>query len=221
MAVHRRGAERPESRPPSRYLGPLLVTIDDLRALRDLLTEMGEAPVIEFSGGTIDTPDDLRELSDSELLHITVKTAGVEITLSKQGARAVGQGNLVYAVHESWARTRQSSLGKSRRWWAKYWGLLIAGISVVAGFTGTTLEWLPSDAQAAPWVFAVMFGVSGGMIAYGYSQMPMPTVVVPTTLDEFRKNRTLANRHWQTIAIAAIAACIALAGVLVAVLVKK
>jgi hypothetical protein len=70
--VHVTGAEAPENVD----LGRVLVTIDDLRALVAELTEVksGEAPEISLAGGVLESPEDLRELSDSELADIELRS---------------------------------------------------------------------------------------------------------------------------------------------------
>jgi len=102
-------------------LGRVLVSIDDLTALLDVLAV--ESPPssnyeIEFDGGSIDTPEDLRSLSDSELERLMVKTPDVEVVLSSDRAVAIGDSNMCSVVYKLWARgrqTRNTPQAKTRR----------------------------------------------------------------------------------------------------------
>ena len=71
MAITRVGLT-PNGVPHSKHLGRVLVTIDDLQALMELLSDRQVnstgAPLsgVQFQGGTFTDPEDLRRLSDEE-----------------------------------------------------------------------------------------------------------------------------------------------------------
>jgi hypothetical protein len=85
-------------------LGRVLVTIDDLGALRDFLmrdhSEVAQIFSIEFEGGDFDDPEDLSSLSDVKTRSLRLKTAEVEVVLKPSAAFAVGDRQEAENVYE-------------------------------------------------------------------------------------------------------------------------
>jgi hypothetical protein len=112
VTVRRVGPAPEEAEPHRTNLGRVLVTIDDLAALRDFLMRdhPNVAPIlpIEFDGGDFDEPEDLSSLSDVETRSLRIKTAKVEVVLNPSAAFAVGDRQEAENVYRLWARARQT-----------------------------------------------------------------------------------------------------------------
>src|SRR5262245_1844875 len=99
-------------------LGRVRVTIDDLRALVQMLSSfghpsgkkwrLGEDVVIKFKTGEIDSPEDLEHLSQEELNEISVQAPRLVIELSPRVAEAHGAGETCAWIYEHWAKPRQT-----------------------------------------------------------------------------------------------------------------
>jgi hypothetical protein len=234
MAVTRRGEQRASDRVDTQALGRVLVTIDDLESLIDLLGNLREkidrGPdadfsavsdlKLEFDGGSFENAEDLRKLSDEELKRITVKTSKIEVILSPSEAFAIGDPVMAKKIYNQWARARQVKIRPEKRAWQI---ILVAGIFLSVGVAAA---WASIAGGSAPVVSRIVIGALGIFSCVGsvliFNAMPEPFAVVrPVTLDEFRRERAVNNRHWIMATIALGSLCVALAGVLVAVLVRK
>jgi len=236
MTVTRRSS-RAEERPQSTSLGRVLVTIDDLRALCDLLrTEQftGDSqtmvqPVMEFRGGTFDDPDDLQQLTDDELKHITVKARRMEIVLSLHTARMIGTRDLSEQVGSSWARSRQTkrrpTLNRGARWRTRAAnlckgligvGVLSAiGVLIVAGYAKSEgLLWWHGILFLALWIS----GVTWFMIDEEEKEY---AVILPVTLAQSRVDDQSRQRHLQNALLALCSVTVALVGVVVVILIRN
>lgn len=225
MTVRRVGPPPEEAPPHRRHLGRVLVTIDDLKALRDFLTRDGEcdaAPIhIEFDGGDFTEPDELRTLSDMETKSLRLKSPRVEVVLNPSAAFAVGDRQEAEGVYRIWARTRQTRL-KPRPMPVP---LSLAYIMILL-LTGALVIWLATqpfnDASrildSVAVVSIVALGV--GMSFWRHQAISRPfsyAVVLPLSLAEYRESRssqTYPRRSW---IVAIIAAIIAAAAVGVAI----
>ncbi|WP_143539553.1 hypothetical protein [Saccharopolyspora spinosa] len=223
MVVHRRGSSLVTKE--FRDLGKVLVTIDGLQALCDEIKRLdgdGDAPVMEFNGGTFDEAVDLRSLSDLESQQLAVKGKTVEVHLSRSSAEAVGDPETCEAVYGHWARSRQTKQRATRPRWHEILfalvfgsvGLLIFGrtIFLLLDWNATRLN--PEGVPYSPLQLivgaVVIFGM-GAAFLYGAKVAIKETIgsyaiIRAVTEDEYRKERATTVRHWQT-------ATIALAGV--------
>lgn len=236
MTVFRRGLRTPtQSAPTHLPLGHLVVTIDDLRALLQLLTADGptkanSAPItVDFGGGYFDDPEDLRELSDRELHSLKILTSDVEVQLSSEAAVAIGQADVCCAIDNKWARQRQttdlpSTVG--RRFVRKstsatvVLSLLILAICIFGIPAFDLLTWHPEVLSPILTAVAAVV-IIGNLIFVSKTRWP-PTsyaIIDPVTLEERRKERVAKNRHLQTAVIALAGVVVALIAVIVTILV--
>lgn len=222
MAVTRSKLGFEQDEPARQHLGRILVTIDDLKALVDVLVAQGQSPGeirIGFDGGEIDEPEDLRSLTDEELLRLTVRTPKIEIVLDAVQAVAIGDAQLASAV-EIWARRRQHmgrapgpSLGNRllKKWWLPsvmspsiaitVWLAIRDGLST--GFT-----WVVIGAQLLSIALILRVAALGAPpVSYA--------VIEPRTRDEVRKDSLAWKRHRTSIIMTAIGIVSAMAGVVV------
>lgn len=235
MAVHRRGTTA-DSPQPRVSLGRVLVTIDDLRALVDLLEECSnqkEAPVIEFEGGTIDDPAEMRRLSDDELSVITVKNSDIEIILATNEAACYGSKSTADTVYKSWARARPSKITpKAARpynrvgSWARL-NLLVFPLLLVVMIASLVSMALDSEPDGISRIFFEIFGRPGAIIIASLLivsvaisairkmvQAPADFAEIqPVTLEEYRKDDTARYRQIVTWLIATSAVAVSLLGV--------
>jgi len=104
----------PEEAPQHRTdLGRVLVTIDDLAALKTFLTRSNtddEDIKVEFDGGYFTEPEDLRHLSDMELRSLRLETPEVQVVLNPSFAFAIGDRQEAEDVYRLWARKRQTRI---------------------------------------------------------------------------------------------------------------
>jgi len=97
-------------------LGRVLITIDDLAALKTFLTRNVAGLVttisddIEFDGGYFTEPEDLRTLSDIEMQRLRLKSPKVEVVLNPAAAFAIGDRQEAEDVYRLWARARQTRI---------------------------------------------------------------------------------------------------------------
>jgi hypothetical protein len=225
VAVHKRGLDPAKLARPIKPLGRVLVTIDDLAALVDLVgSRDGKSlPVsIEFPGGSIDKPEDLRALSNTEMESISVKTSEVEIILSVDSAEGIGDPDVVELVYTRWARTRQ--LKKEFR--PREGPVILALVCLILILVISV--WIERAALPVniPPPTVLVIGFTFGALA-------LFTIVVrrlyaarfariyPGTLDEYRKDESSGKRQVVTWLIAILAVAISAIGVLLGILIKK
>jgi hypothetical protein len=220
-------------------LGRVLVTIDDLRSLRALIASLelspnhDSPPEMGFKGGEFDDAEELVELSDDELKSIWLRSPNVEIELSSEAATAMGRKDIVEAVHQRWARPRQTSETTKSEVYQKrklaFGSGALAAVLVVA-----VIVWLIlNSAQTTPMVdvsptFTIVLTVGIliplMLLVATYRVISRPTsyaIIISITLNDYRANRTESKKHWRTVAMMALASSIALLGVVVTLLLKK
>jgi len=113
MTVHRVGPPQEEAPPHRTELGRVLVTIDDLEALKTFLTRadtVADDIKVKFDGGHFTEPEDLRHLSDMELRSLRLETPKVQVVLNPSAAFAIGERQEAEDVYRTWARARQTQL---------------------------------------------------------------------------------------------------------------
>ncbi|MGW4489765.1 hypothetical protein ACWEOE_38770 [Amycolatopsis sp. NPDC004368] len=227
MTVHRLGADATRDQ-AARDLGRVLVTIDDLRALINLVSELEEdsrsdsRPRMGFGGGEFEEPEDLVELTDAELEYIWIKSSNVEISFNAFHASAVGKKDLVDAIYNNWARAR---LTRDRPWIHKRMHTNSQSVFLAVGITGGfSLLGMPADLlNPFTLIFlSVTILTLVGALFVGRITLSRGSyaVVRAVTLSEYRAMRVDSQRHWRTIAMSALAASIALAGIVVGLLFK-
>jgi hypothetical protein len=97
--------------PARRPLGHVAVSIDDLRALMDLLGDREDVDgpvVVEFDEGDFDQAEDMRELGPQNLRELRVKAGDLVVHLAENRAEAIGPTELTAFVYNAWARARQT-----------------------------------------------------------------------------------------------------------------
>ncbi|MFC3450617.1 hypothetical protein ACFOSH_14365 [Amycolatopsis speibonae] len=231
-------------------LGRLRVTISDLEVLLAKLRKTYKPEyIVLHAGRVIESPDDLRAVSDTDLrnLSITVmndpsstrwagRTASdltnddLVVLLRINEAAAVGVLPLVLMV-EDWARTRQfvglpprTVLGRRKKsTWKRQIVLVFLGLlQMVSIFVSP-----PSEHTAAGYVSAgtcILFLALFAWFFHRWFTEPARvrdfTLVVPLTLDEFRKEEVVRKRYYITTAIAIGAPLVATITALVIALIK-
>jgi hypothetical protein len=204
----------------------VLVTIDDLNALVELVkTHDGKSlsAKIEFSGGSIDTASDLRELTDVEMDRIAVKTDEIEIELSSEMAHCVGDESVSTLVYQRWARSRQLPgmgvrLGRMP---------LILRFFTLVNILIVPTAWIAYSTNPRNISLFTPIVITAAMVALtvvlgaGFAYQSNFATIRPITLDEYRKEQTGAKRQLITWLIAVSALAVSAIGVLIAVLVKK
>jgi hypothetical protein len=135
VTIHRVG---PTREPHLQDLGRVLVTIDDLRALLDLLQSPASGLPnlqVEFNGGYFTDADDLRRLNDNEIRSLRIRTPLLEVVLDPFRAYAIGDDTAVKDVYRLWARARQLPSSK----WNERSYLLIDRLLLVAALIGVAI----------------------------------------------------------------------------------
>jgi hypothetical protein len=130
MSIHRIG---PTAEPYIQDLGRVLVTLDDLKALMDLLSAtVPEEPELHvaFNGGYFTDAEDLRRLSDNEIRSLRISTSQLQVILDPVQCYAVGDEITAKNVYRLWARSRQ--LLPSR--WSDDKHAKIDRVLMIAGF---------------------------------------------------------------------------------------
>lgn len=235
MAVTRRGGRPAQGSGHSkRTLGRVLVTIDDLDALLALLADV-EKPfgpsggnfshkiTIEFIGGSIDDPQDLKKLSDQELETLIVKSPHCEIVLTRGRAVAVGASPAVSAVYERWAKSRQCRIRPGRRPKLDVGLVLVGMLSLTVG-VASGVAWLHTDRFPAWASWSMISGAAFAGISSLYLLFSLPSsfaAVRATTLEQYRQDRATSSRHLITVTIALASVVVALTGIIAGVLFKK
>lgn len=123
-------------------------------------------------------------------------------------------------IYRRWARARQVRIRPEKRTWSN-WFLFSMGI--LFGVSFIALPWLDSAYNVNVRPISVVGG-AGVIIGTLLLMCSMPrnfAVVRAVSLDEFRKDRDVRNRHWMTATIALTGVVVALLSVLVTVLLKK
>lgn len=224
MAVHRRGLDPVETPRTILSLGRVLVTIDDLAALVALIGEHDGQSFqveIEFHGGTIDAPSDLRELSNDEMGTVSIKTTEIEVLLSSRDAQCIGDPNIAKLVYTRWARPRQLRI--EVRWRAEVmaWAFAIP-IAILAGAVWIISATNHFDSGTPLPVAVVAAIVSILTIVAMLSEVRTRFAkLYPGTLDEYRKEQLIGKRQLVTWLIAVSAIAVSTTTALVTVLITK
>jgi hypothetical protein len=227
VAVHRRGIDPAATPTPTQSLGHVLVTIDDLRALIELIkSHDGKSlPVeIEFSGGSLDEADDLRELSDIEMSRITLKTSEMEIELSDIRARCVGDLDVATLVYNRWARPRQLRGGSIRLRRAKqswFWVALFGLLTVLLWISYLSDIFASDRSSLLSAVFCTAFCLVVIVVEFRSVGRLQSAKIYPGTLDEYRKEQLGGKRQLITWLIAISAVSVSIISVLVTILLKR
>ncbi|MEU4742686.1 hypothetical protein AB0G02_19785 [Actinosynnema sp. NPDC023658] len=217
MTIRRIAADRPSRR----ALGHLDVTIDDLRALMELLQAKTHAtsPIVaEFDEGEFDSASDIKDLSDVNLLRIAVKAPEVTVVLAANKAEAVGSRELVDFVFNAWARQRQAKFRPPT--WSKFdqIGTKIFPFIAIAGVIYLFSMIIPAaranDAEWSLFIFVGLFGFAGWIaITANKSNREVMSYarIIPISADEMRKyQRDRQTPRWALyVSIAALAASLA------------
>jgi hypothetical protein len=208
----------PTTPPPDRRpLGRLRVTLDDMRALMQLLDDKrwsGDAgdvvppskdsnPVlVAYDEGLFTAAEDMKELSDTDLRNLQVKCDQTTVYLSPSRAEAIGPASINDLIENAWARSLQTpKRPKPRRTW------LSVGYALVGALFGVyaIFSWLfLSDAEVDAFLhdYPVAEVVGGTALAFLFlgptlsllfdvelftSRPKNYALIVPFTQDELRK----------------------------------
>lgn len=209
----------------------MLVTIDDLEALVSEVARHsnGSVPSLEFEGGTFNDPSDLRKLTDAELGRIVVKSPEIEVHLAPSEAKAIGDPRACEAVYSSWARSRQTRLRAERTLgWRKvlsavWTGILYGGFILLVSAAPIGMYMQNNTlGPLARWIANAVLAISAAAVLFTVARRLAPpeswAVIRAITLDEFRKEAAISNRHWQTATISLGAIATTLAAALITVL---
>jgi hypothetical protein len=225
MTVHRSGSKLSYSGESGRSLGRLLVTIDDLRALQNYVTDHAvdkNSVTMEFNGGTFDDVEDIRTLTEKELA-IAIKSDSIYVKLPGDRAQVCGRRAACESLYSDWARPRHGLQGQ-RINLLYLWSVQIVFFLV----TGGMAYFLVKEAYDFG-LFTIdtllnltFFALAAGLCVLTRDLRGKDSVVIkPITLDELRREYAVSNRHWQTAFIAVMSLLVAMSGVLVAVLTKR
>ncbi len=209
-------------------LGRIRVTIDDLNALLDVLKHdlsEDEGVVIRFDGGHFDNPADMHQLSDVELRGLVVVSPNVQVLLSNRQAIAVGDNEACEAVYRMWARNRQTTQPPEdvhkysgiRELKPKTRGLIVAAMSFILGLLFGSLMFGNESTPATPFPqipitprTITQFALIAIMIAFicyteylNRKSPPSYAVIIPSSLEELRKEAPLQARHRITVWVTA------------------
>jgi hypothetical protein len=195
-------------------LGRILVTIDDLKLLRQ---ELQEDEVINNHLRFIVLPDrlkdfdDLRSLPNPDELEVRIESTEFVLTLGYDSARVQGDPYAT-AVVEHWARPLRTSKLSPRAWkQASKKGALLLAIS---GFAA----WTYVKAVTNPGVWTII-GAALGTISMAASMLTLAfyisgklrshTIFYPGSREEFRKSDVDTRRHRRQLGVAVAAARLA------------
>lgn len=230
--VIRRIYKEPTDPAPARVpLGRIAVTIDDLRALLELLRAHPDVEgevVVKFDGESEFThAEDMRELSDASLGDLRVKAGELTVSLSRGFSLAIGPAELCNFVHNSWARslrTRQRLLRNSippviR---AAYGFLLLVAVIVIgaglyqdATATDRDRDGVVESGGLSSLIFGgfIILFVIVFLILGALNEAKRDLVfLIPFTMDEMRKNRQIKSQvpAWSlVVAVVALIASVA------------
>jgi hypothetical protein len=225
MTVSRRDDHEDRGHEP---LGRVLVTIDDLEALITLIrensTDEAAPPKMKFSGGTFTEPSDLRVLTDDEYEDIEIINSKIEVNLNSYFASAAGDPKLASLIQTAWARKRRTSkLPKYREREAWIERVIVAIVGVLGVLATTVLAIIRTESLKWAWgipalmIVAVLARIAVKKRARRWDSYAL---MVPLSLDEYRKLAGEQNRHLKSWIVALSATVIALIGVVVTLLVN-
>lgn len=232
MTITRRA--EPDAKPETKELGNLLVTITDLGALGDLLqderfhdsSQAAVSPKMEFSNGEFDDPEDLRQLTDSELREIVVSTSQVKVTLGRDRAIVAGGETQCELVYSQWARQRVTTLRPpppKSPWWIA--AALLLGTIALAVTVGFVLFGTPTPLSAGPIVALVTtFVVGFFVLTFLVTMYFVPTsyaLIKPLSQEQFRDDSRTQARHLQIAVVTLGTVVAALIGALATIIAAK
>ena len=227
-------------------LGKVLVTTDDLDALTDILRHSiySEDAIVnkpkplrhkvEFDGGYFDEIADLPTLTDEEARSLKIEGRDVQVILSPERAVAIGDKKKADDIYKLWARSRQTKEPPRNRRLSDHPLVPYLMVSVLltfavlatfetnrglwAYFVVGTLTFIP----VAAFVGLIYLGLNTfqRFTPDKFLRVPRPSyaVIVPYSLDEYRKNKS-TNRYprLQTIitAISVVVAVLAISATIV------
>lgn len=184
-----------------RGLGKMVVTIDDLAGLMTMIKSLSEldiGPVVHFSGGNFDDPEDLRTLSDDELRNLTIRTDIVTVELGYKKAQAEGVNEAVDVIERSWARPRQARVKVRRYPFYSIWaGICFALSALLAAFTILVISVNGREGVISGLMLAILpIGLAGwAWSLLAVSKIHAHTLIVPMKLDEYRTEQKLHARY--------------------------
>ncbi|MEU3624852.1 hypothetical protein [Amycolatopsis coloradensis] len=242
MTVYRRGIPvGSEDKKAVRLgLGRILVTIDDLEALLDHIREDEDTPFVEFIGGEFSSPEDLRRLKPDERRKLHIKTSRLEVTLSGDMASVFGQREACNSLVSGWAARRttrefppwKESKARRDKTYYKIMAfigqvmsfMILTGILAITGVLDGTGVTLAECFLVSPLVAIIAFPlmISNWWKSKVLQLAPyMYCVIVPTTLEEYYRDRQEHRRHRNIIVVSTVGSVIAAAGVVVAIIALK
>lgn len=220
MAVHRHANNDVEDKTSiKRPLGPLLVTIDDLEAICDFLTERlrpGSTVELIFLSdsskvlGTIDSPEDLQLLTRRELRYVRVQCDDMRIDIFKRKAYCYAPRADQSAIFNAWIQPRL------RYSWQAYITERMPEFPVFLGLISAGLYWLlrhnffPSRSTASSLLAGAGVFLSVSVITILLCVKSRPRIV-PIHLPDWNKRRQEVWQHYRTVSIAVLSASIAAA----------
>jgi hypothetical protein len=163
-------------------------------------------------------------LTDYELEVIEVVNSKIEVSLSNWRASATGDKELAWIIDRIWARPRQTSAptrSRGRAVWIEQ--VLAAALLVAAGLTIPVLAWLWDQSLRWSWTLPILVVViiaGRAVVKKRTGRWDSYAVIVPMTLDEYRKDQTAGKRQLITWLIATSAIAATLLGMLIGVLIK-
>ncbi|MGW0893299.1 hypothetical protein [Saccharopolyspora sp. NPDC002578] len=193
----------------------LLVTIDDLRALFELMENLSDSKVVaEFDGGEFDDPDDMRSLPDESLARIRVRATSVQVLLGDTKAYVTGSPRNCEHIRKIWAEPRRRRIWpKSRRAIGRRQlfrtSLIFSPLAMLFLIPALTA---PGDfhfKQALLLSLVLGTVLLMHLIAYFGPMSFSCATVIPATWEEFRKDQEERARHRRTIFVTIVGFVIA------------
>lgn len=209
-------------------LGQVLVTIDDLDALIALICENSsdesDAPAMKFAGGTFTNPADLRVLAEDEYEDIEIVNSKIEVNLNSYFATAAGEPRLASLIQTAWARKRRTTKlprHRQRAAWIERLAIATAGVIAVALTAAMAVVWV----AWSHWAWTVPTLTAAAILARVWAKergrrWDSYAIIVPLSLDEYRKLASEQNRHLKSWIVALSAVVVTLIGVTVTLLVN-
>ena len=197
-------------------LGRILVTIDDLAALRQIMAHIDKIDesrvTMQFgvSGSRMTDPEDLRELTDSEREVIRLLAPSVTVHLSPYGSLAFGDPKASKAVRDGWAHDRRTTRipwgSLPRRWFVASVSFFALSTVVVSK---AVVDFIFQRVRHEPFNWTGPISLTAWLLTLSlvlgiYLRLTRNSAtVVPITLEKYRVERTERRRYWITTGLAA------------------
>lgn len=198
-------------------LGRLLVTIDDLRALQQIMAERDhlDQGMVKFEfgrmGSTMSTPEEIRELSEGERHELEIRSLSAVVSISPYDSLVYGNSATCAHIKRGWADSRQTNRRPfdvwPRPWLRLAWlSFLITLMAAIYNLAGIVVD-LTRGRSIQFWTVASEIVVAI-VLASSYWIVDRATrncaVIVPLTLAEDRERQVASGRYRFTTVVAVV-----------------